>query len=440
MNIKRRDFLRTTAVGAAGLGLMSVPSVSAFGKGILSGNTVNVALIGVRSMGWANLRDFLKVPGVVCTALCDVDQNELRRRTKDLTDMGLQAPKHYGDYRKLLEDKSIDAVIIGTPDHWHCLQTVDSLLAGKHVYVEKPLANSLAEIDIMLKAARKTGKHVQVGQQQRSGIHWKAAIDLVQSGKLGKIRQVKYWANFMYGAGQVPVPDGPAPEGVDYNTWLGPAPLKPFNKNRFHGSWRMFRDYGGGLMSDWGVHLIDMGLWAMNVTKAPLSVSASGGNFANRDRALEFPDTHYVHYDMGDYMMSWEHNGGVQTGPWGRNYGVAFIGTNGTLVADRSNWEVFPEWGGDAFKMEEIPMMKSDDSDHLRHVENFVDVVRNGGSLNAEIEIGYRAALYAHLGNIAYFTGEKLAYDPVKMKFTGSGSAGKLVKPVYRAPYKFPVL
>ena len=436
----RRRFIKTSAVTIAGIGLSNAVSGSALSpSGILGANDkITLALIGARNMGWGDLEDLLKQPNVECKTLCDVDDKVLTDKAAELIKMGHKKPLIEKDYRKVLEDKDIDVVIVGTPDHWHCLPTVEACEAGKHVYVEKPLGNSIGEINVMLDAARKYNRIVQVGQQQRSGTHWKSAIEFVQSGKLGTIRQVKYWGNFNYGAGNMPVPDSDSPEGVDYDRWLGPAPRRPFNKNRFHGSWRMFRDYGGGLLTDWGVHLIDMGLWAMNVKSAPRSISSIGGNFANTDRALEMPDTLTVLYEMDGYNMLWEHNGGVQTGPYDQNYGVKFIGTNGTLVADREKWHVIAEGGGEDLRMEAIKEHPSDHKSHINHCENFVRAIRYGDALNAEIEIGHRAALFAHLGNISYWANERVVYDEQRRKITNSEKADALITPEYRAPWKFP--
>lgn len=436
----RRAFLRSTAATAAGISLSGTLPLSAFSRsGILGANDkITVALIGARNMGWYDLTDLLKQENVVCKTLCDVDDKVLNDKAAELVKQGLKKPILEKDYRKVLEDKDIDAVIVGTPDHWHCLPLVEACEAGKHVYVEKPLANSIAESNVMLDAARRNKSLVQVGQQQRSGAHWMSAMEFIKSGKLGTIRQVKYWANFNYGSGNIPVPDSDVPEGVDYERWLGPAPKRPFNKNRFHGSWRMFRDYGGGLMTDWGVHLIDMGLWAMDVKSAPLSVRSVGGNYANSDRALEMPDTLSVLYEMEGYTMSWEHNGGIQSGPYGQNYGVLFMGTNGTLVADRDKWRIFPEGGGENLRMEEVEEHKSDHQSHINHCENFVRAIRYGDALNAEIEIGHRAALYAHLGNISYWADDKVVYDEKSRKIASSLEADAMVTPAYRLPWELP--
>ncbi len=438
----RRTFIRNTAASMAGLGISGSLTASVFSPSSILGanDKITVALIGARNMGWYDLEDLLKQPNVVCKTLCDVDDTVLEEKAAELVKRGQKKPKLEKDYRKVLEDKDIDAVIVGTPDHWHCLPTVEACEAGKHVYVEKPLANSVGEINVMLDAARKYKSIVQVGQQQRSGAHWKSAIDFVKSGKLGTIREVKYWANFNYGSGNMPVPDSDPPAGVDYDRWLGPAPLRPFNKNRFHGSWRMFRDYGGGLLTDWGVHLIDMGLWAMDVKGAPKSVQALGGNFANSDRALELPDTMTVLYEMEGYNMIWEHNGGIQTGPYDQNYGVKFMGTNGTLVADRDKWRIFPEGGEKDRRIEKVENQPSDYKSHINHCENFVRAIRFGDTLNAEIEIGHRSALFAHLGNISHWASDRVVYDEKSRKITSSAIADALVSPEYRGPWKFPSL
>ncbi len=436
----RRSFIKTSAAAAVGLGVSSSLSASFLSPSRVLGanDRINVALIGARNMGWYDLEDILKQPNVGCHTLCDVDGNVLDDKLKQFTMNAGPTPNITMDYRVVLDDKDIDAVIIGTPDHWHCLPAVEACEAGKHVYVEKPLANSVGEINVMLDAARKYKSLVQVGQQQRSGAHWHTAIDFVKSGKLGTIRQVKFWGNFNYGAGNMPVPDSEVPEGVNYDRWLGPAPKRPFNKNRFHGSWRMFRDYGGGLLSDWGVHLIDMGLWAMDVKSAPLSVQALGGNFASQDHALEMPDTLSVLYEMDGYNMIWEHNGGVERGPYDQSYGVKFIGSNGTLVADRDKWRVFPERNGEELRMEAVPEQRSDYKSHENHCENFIRAIRYGDTLNAEIEIGHRSALYAHLGNIAYWANDRVIYDEENRRITSSEKANALVTPAYRAPWKFP--
>ena len=222
----------------------------------------------------------------------------------------------------MLEQKDIDAVIIGTPDHWHCLITVYALQAGKHVYVEKPMANTIAECDIMVKAANYYKKTVQVGQQQRSGFIFNKAMELIKDGKIGALRKIQMWANFEYGVGPQIVPDEAVPAGIDYDMWLGPAPKRAFNKNRYHGSWRHFWDYGGGVVSDWGVHLLDMGLWAKDIVKAPEKTLVYAANTFPEKRARETFDTMTVSFPYSDVVITYDVTAGLQRGPWDRLYGI----------------------------------------------------------------------------------------------------------------------
>lgn len=433
--MERRKFIRNSASSVlAGLLAPSfLQSSSLFANRTGANDKINVGLIGCRSMGWANLSDFLIHPEIDCIALCDVDQHVLSGRAADLVKLRNKKPELYDDYRKMLERKEIDVIIIGTPDHWHCLQMTDACAAGKDVYVEKPIANSIAECDAMVAAAKRHNRVVQVGQQQRSGNHWHEMKRYIDSGKLGKIAQVNVWANFNYAAILNPVPDSPVPAGVDFNFWLGPAPVRTFNEKRFHGSWRMFWDYGGGLMTDWGVHLLDMALWGMNVTEMPNRVIGSGGNFAYPGNYAETFDTLSVIYDFNDFTIQWNNIAGTETGPYGRNYGLAFKGTNGTLVINREGWEVIPE------KNKAEPVKGEPDyQDHKKHVARFIECVKKRDFQTAcTIENGSLCAKYAHLGNISARTGATLMYDDNKKSFNND-KADRLIKPDYREPWKFP--
>jgi len=435
MNITRRNFLKTTAAAAVVLPTMGV---DALGK-VSANDKINVALIGCKNMGWGDLSDMLLDKEIECVALCDIDKSILDGRAADLVKQGRKTPTLYGDYRKMLERKDVDIVIVGTPDHWHCLHTVDACAAGKDVYVEKPIANSIAECDAMVAAAKRYSRVVQVGQQQRSSGHWKEMIEYLRSGKLGKIGRSHIWANFSYAA-MTPRPDTEVPAGVDFETWLGPAPARSFNPQRFHGSWRMFWHYGGGLMTDWGVHLLDMGLWGLNVTGMPNKTVATGGKFFFPQGAHETFDSQTVSYLFDDCIMSWEHNAGTQTGPYNRNYGVLFKGTNGTLVADRDNWTIYPEWDN-AKRDNKIPEIKveADQQDHKLHVRNFIECVKTRNFQTAcSIENGSLCAKYAHLGNIAARLNTALVYDDKAKTFKGAPEANAYIKPDYRAPWKFP--
>lgn len=406
---------------------------------------IRMGVIGCNGMGWSDMRSLLNLPEVDCVALADVDQSVLDRRSADVEGLRGKKPAQYKDYRKMLEDPTIDAVVIGTPDHWHCLTTCDALAAGKHVYVEKPLANSIEECNLMVAAAKRAGKVVQVGQWQRSGGHYGKAIAFVQSGKLGNIRLVKTWA-YQGWMKPVPVqPDGPAPAGVDYDMWLGPAPKRPFNPNRFHFNFRWFWDYAGGLMTDWGVHEIDIALYAMKAT-APISVMASGGKLAYPDDASETPDTLATIYQYDGFNMLWEHATGIDNGNYGRTEGIAFIGNKGTLVVDRGGWEIIPEreyseeLGYDVFEMESIPKQSRQGDALGNHTANFVAAMKKNDPsiLKCGIESGAIAAVNAHMGNIAYKSGRKLYWDAAKGMFKDAPDANERLKASYHNGWKVP--
>ncbi len=441
MKNSRRDFIRKTGGIIAGAGIASViPGISTAKSKIIGANDkIRLGLIGCNGMGFEDLRHFLDKPGTECVALCDVDQNVLDRRNADLEKIAGKKADCYNDYRKLLERKDIDAVIVGTPDHWHCLIMTGACEAGKDVYCEKPVGYSIHECDLMVKAARKYNRVVQVGQWQRSGPHWKDAVDFVYSGKLGKIRTVKTWA-YQGWMKPVPVlPDEPAPKGVDYDFWLGPAPKRPFNKNRFHFNFRWFWDYAGGLMTDWGVHIIDFGLYGMKAT-VPKSVVAIGGKFAYPDDASETPDTLATLYEFDDFTMIWEHATGINGGPYNRDHGVAFIGNNGTLVVDRGGWEIIPEQENGQYKMEAMPRQYGQGKDLDLHVENFLDCMKSRGKPACDVAIAANTATVAHMGNIAYRTGHKLYWDENNHQFLNDQKANEMLTRSYREPWKMPDL
>lgn len=436
----RRHFLSNVSKAAAATGLapfVTKPSFAATPKTAAADKLV-VALIGCNSMGFGDLQNALKQPGVVCGALCDIDDAVLARRSADVEKLQGTKPALYKDFRKMLENKDINAVIIGTPDHWHALTMIAACEAGKDVYVEKPLANSIAECDAMVRAARTYNRVVQVGQQQRSGPHWIAAMDFIKSGKIGQLRKVNVWGNFNYGIGQPKAPDGPVPAGVDFDMWLGPAPQRPFNKTRFHGSWRMFWDYGGGLLTDWGVHLMDIALWAKDITQLPLSVSASGGNFSFPDHAHETFDTMSVCYQLPDYTINWEHTAGTQMGPYGRNYGLAFVGNDATLVINRDSWEVFPETENGRYKIPALPKQMSNGESHEAHMKNFIECITTRKDPACPIENGRLVAAYTHMGNIALRTGSQVKWNEATKNFGTNAAANALITPTYRKPWALP--
>jgi len=446
MKNKRRSFIKNSALGVAALNIPFGNIV--FASNITGANNrINVGVIGCNGMGWANTMSILKNEDVQLIAICDVDQNVIDRRLNEISKNSNHKIATYSDYRELLDNRDVDVVIIGTPDHWHCKMMVDSCEAGKQIYVEKPIANTIEECQIMLQAAEKYNSIVQVGQWQRSGPHYKQAIEIVRSGKLGKIRLVKVWA---YQGWMKPVPvlaDSKVPEGVDYNFWLGPAPLRPFNKNRFHFNFRWFWDYAGGLMTDWGVHEIDIALYAMN-EKVPKSVMASGGKIAYPNDASETPDTLQALFEYESFNMLWEHATGIDYGPYEKREGIAFIGNNGTLVLNRGGFEVLVEKepkgysGSGANKMDPITAVERPKGVNYLdlHTTNFLEAVRSDNIelLNTPIQSGSIAAINAQMGNIAYKTGDKIHWDPVKNKFGNNKKANDLIKADYHNGWQKP--
>ncbi len=440
--MQRRKFIRESSlIGAGSL---------AFGSGLIQANPLiknplpksdklRFGVIGCNGMGWSDTRSLLKMDDVELVAICDVDQNVVQKRKEEYDTLRDNKVKTYGDYRELLDDKKVDFVVIGTPDHWHCKIMVDAVQAGKDVYCEKPLANTIQECNIMMQAAEKTGKIVQIGQWQRSGTHYKKAKEILDSGNLGKIRLVKVWA---YQGWMKPVnviPDGAVPEGVDYDFWLGPAPKRPFNQNRFHFNFRWFWDYAGGLMTDWGVHEIDIALYFMGAT-APKSVMASGGKLAYPDDASETPDTLQTVFEYDDFTMLWEHATGIDNGPYGRGEGIAFIGNNGTLVVNRQGLEVIIERDQGKRLMEPVEAVRPDGNYLDFHTKNFVDAIKanDPSMLATHINSGAIAAINAHMGNVAYRTQSKVYWDAEIGRFKDNDAANAMINASYQNGWELP--
>jgi predicted dehydrogenase len=442
MNPSRRNFLKKSTVAASGVGVSAIIPSKVWSSKVAPSDKVNIALIGCRNMGFGILKHHMNTKTINCIALCDVDENVLRDKSKEIIDKYGQKPNLYSDYRKVLERQDLDAVIIGTPDHWHCLIMVEACQAGKDVYVEKPMANTIGECNIMVEAAKKYKRVVQVGQQQRDNRIFKDIMKLIKSGEIGALRKVNIWANFNYGLGTAFAKDEPAPEGVDYNFWLGPAPQRPFNKARFHGSWRHFWDYGGGLMSDWGVHLIDMGLWTKDLIKGPQQVFTYAENNSEQKAMRETFDTMNVVFPKDDFVINYDLTAGTEQGPYDTMYGLSFIGDKATIVANRHKYYVLPEWDNKkgTHKTEEITFEKGQES-HRAHVENFLECIKTRETTSCPPEVGRAAAIHAHIPNISARLGVSLLeWDDEKNRFINCKEANNYIIPEYRKPWKLPTI
>jgi len=442
----RRSFIKRSLAGVAGAGLASTSSATGAQTAASSGRVaganrrVRIGLVGCGGMGTADLRDMLR-SGAQLIALCDVDDAQAAKAKEFAGREFSQTPDLVTrDFRRVLERSDIDAVVVATPDHWHALVTVMACEAGKDVYVEKPLSLSIGEGRVMVDVARRTNRVVQMGTQQRSAPHFTDAVDYVRSGKLGKIRLVKTWA-YQDWMGNIPrVPDGEPPAGVDYDLWLGPAPKRPFNKNRFHFNFRWYYDYSGGLMTDWGAHMIDIANWGMNVI-APKAAVSIGGKFGFPDDAEETPDTQQALWEFDGFSMIWEHATAIGQGPYMRDHGVAFHGNNGVLVVDRGGWEVLaetetPSGSPKHYRMAGEPRRGTGGTDsHLAHVKNFLECMDSRARPRSDVEIGHNSMIACHLGNIAYRLGRRVAWDVGGEKMIGDAEAQALVTRPYRAPW-----
>jgi predicted dehydrogenase len=430
--MNRRAFVTGTAVSA--------------GRILGANDRVVVGLIGCGGRGRYVARLMREAPGVEFGAVCDVYEPNAAR-AREWAGPGARA---YKDFRHLLEQKDIDAVQISTPDHWHAVPTVLACQAGKDVYVEKPLAHNVKEGRAMVEAARRYKRIVQAGTQHRSASHFREVARIVQSGELGEVRYVRVW-NYvnMYPNGIGREADSNPPEGLDWDFYLGPAPLVPYNRKRFLGTYRWFWDYAGGYITDFGTHRFDTVHQIMGLD-APRSVAASGGRFSLKD-AGEVPDILQATYEYPGFILSYEaclisaHGLGGRTpgmkyynarGADDRPNGMAFYGTNGALFADRIGFEIYPDLkpgSSSEYRMERKQTNVSDAT--ALHAANFVECVRSRKTPNGEIQHGHRAAIVAHLGNIAMKAGKKLRWDAQREDFLDAPEASRLLSRQARKPW-----
>jgi predicted dehydrogenase len=444
--ISRRSFLESSAKASAATAALAGlgTAAAAFGKTgrqTPPSDKVRVAFVGSGGQGKGNLGAFLRLPDVDCPAVCDVDDGHLADGLKLASNARGTAPEGYKDFRKILDRKDVDAVVVAAPDHWHPLITILACQAGKDVYVEKPLARSVEEGRAMIKAARKYARIVQVGQQQRSSRLFQDAVAFVKSGKLGRVRMVRSWAYLDWKGDIGKPPDGTPPPELDYDMWLGPAPQRPYNPMRVHHNFRWCWDYSGGLQTDWGAHMIDVVLWAMG--EDPVRAAAVGGKFGFPNDIRETPDTQQSLIEFPGFSLLWEHMIGCGVGPWQREHGCEFHGENGILVVDRGGWEVHAET--DQLKQRERvyrmgPVLRQGGGQdfHLEHIRNFVACIKSRKPPAGDVEIGHRSLIPSHLANIAVRLGRSVRWDPANERFIDDPEAQALVGREYRKPWALP--
>jgi predicted dehydrogenase len=410
---------------------------------------VGVGFIGYGLIGGQHLYDFKQQPDTDLHAVSDVYQPRI---DAGLAVCGSRA-KGYRDFRRLLDDKSVDAVVISTPDHWHALMTILACAAGKDVFVEKPLTLFQREGQWIVKAVRKYKRIVQTGVQQRSGPHYQSAKRLIAEGLLGKVHSVRMasFRNIMPGFGSPA--DGAAPSDFDYDLWLGPAPKRPFNPQRGLYHFRWFWDYSGGQMTNLGAHSIDILQWYMNVP-GPLAVSSSGGRLALPDLG-ETPDTQDALFEYGPFTAVWSHR---EAAAGRRGGGLEFAGTRGSLTIGRSGFEVTPELkvdpadsvpvfqghppgGVKGSNAKPVPYFEprresgTELDQFTRHTRNFLDCVKSRREPIAPAEDSHRVATACHLANISLRTGRKIRWDNQREEILNDPAAAALLERPYRAPW-----
>ena len=429
--LTRRDFLSTSTSALAAATLLAQASTAS--AQVAPSEKIRLGFIGCGGIGMVDLKTFFLNPEVDCAVVCDVDDSHIANAVALVEGQRGHTPDTTKDFRRVIDRKDVDVVLVCTPDHWHALPAVYACQAGKDVYCEKPLGKTVEEGRAMREAMRDNKRVVQMGTQWRSGTHYREAVEFIQSGKIGKVRQVRAWAYLDWLGGLENKPDGPVPEGVDYDMWLGPAPSRPFNPNRFHFNFRWFWDYAGGLMTDWGVHLLNICLWAMG-PEYPRNVYSSGGKRILAGNT-ETPDTQVAVYDFPSYTLIWEHQvqGGVGIG--GRPHGSSFSGSEATVIIDDSGWEVIPEPKKNSVEAAKHP---AGIDARPAHVRNFLDCVKSREAPVENLDLGFHVSTVAHLGNLALRTGSLVSWDSKEERIVGNEAAQKLAMCDYREPWSLP--
>jgi predicted dehydrogenase len=412
----RRAFIWAAA---AGLALRAAPS-----------DRIRVGFIGLGGMGTGRLRSFLKHPDVEAAAVCDLDTTHVDRAVGIVEKASGKKPETFHDFRKLLERKDIDAVMIATPDHWHALPTVQACRAGKDVFVEKPLCYSIGEGRAMVEAAKRHNRITQMGNHIHNDLpNYRRVVEIVKSGMLGKIDRV-YCA---LASGEKSIgkpPDGTPPKELDYEFWLGPAPKRAYNPNRSHFTYRYFWDYSSGAFIDFWCHFADVAYWALDL-RAPKNVSAAGGRWLADDNA-ETPDTMEVVYEYPGLVLSWTLHPKGRPGYDHMGSCVIFEGTEATLVTNYTKHELWVK----GKKEENFQPPAQSIPNSPGHIREFLDSIKSRATTTCNVDYGFRLTKGGLLGNIAFRSGERIHWDDQHERILGNSKANHLVTRHYRRPWK----
>lgn len=450
-NIDRRSFLKKSSVATAGA-FVGKPILGQVSKPKSPNDTINVAVIGIRSRGKEHYRALAKIPNVKIVTLCDIDQRLLPEAVAEVEKLTGTTPATATEYRKVLEDKNIDAVSIATPNHWHALQTIWACQAGKDVYVEKPVSHTILEGRKMVEAARKYNRVVQTGTQARSSNAVINAVNYINNGGLGDIYMTKGLCLKPRGSiGHVK--NSTVPDGVNWDAFLGPAPYRPFNENRFHYKWHWFWDTGSGDFGNQGIHQADIGRWILNKLTHPVRIQGIG-NFFIWDSDQETPNIQQMEFEYEDGSILQFEVRGLGTNAEGDiRIGNLIFGSKGWMnIASEdvgmcqthfSDIQIMPS-GYSSYKEEEGPTFTNDDPGTkdavLAHFTNFIDCVRSRRwqDLHADILEGHLSTSLCHMGNIACRLKRTLQFNPHGETFINDSEADSYLTKAYRSPYTLP--
>ncbi|MHC4739253.1 MAG: Gfo/Idh/MocA family protein [Planctomycetota bacterium] len=453
--VTRRKFLSQSSKTAAGVFAASAlascttveRSVPTKIKAKGANERINLAVIGIRGRGISLAEGFAKIDNVRVKTLCDIDENLFAERVKRIGEIQGSEPNTKYDLRRVYDDKYIDAVVIGAPNHWHALATIWACQAGKHVYVEKPCSHNVWEGRKMIEAARKYNRLVQVGFQNRSRLESNAAMKFLHDGKLGKIymaRGLCFKPRDSFGV----FPDSKVPAGVHYDLWLGPAPYRPFNKGRFHYNWHWHWDTGNGDTGNQGPHQFDVARWGLNKKEHPVKIKSVGGYYKFQDVcSQETPNTQTSTFEYADGTILEFGTRGLYTNSEGKvKIGNLFFGTDGWMQMDGGgSWKTFfgrnnePGPSSES-KEEKYDAMNLTGTGGGGHQDNFIAALRSGKrkDLTCDIKVGYMSTVLPHLANISYLLGRDLTFDGKKEKFVGDSKANSMLTRKYRKPYVVP--
>jgi predicted dehydrogenase len=450
-NIDRRSFLKKSSAATAGA-FVSSPLMNQASWKKSPNDTINVAVIGIRSRGRDHYRALVKIPNVKIATLCDIDQRLLPEAVAEVEELTGYRPATATEYRKVLDDQNIDVVSIATPNHWHALQTIWACQAGKDVYVEKPVSHTLLEGRKMVEAARKYNRVVQTGTQARSSLPTIQALHYLHDGGMGEVYMAKGLCLKPRGSiGRVK--NSSIPEGVNWDAFLGPAPYRPFNENRFHYKWHWFWDTGNGDLGNQGIHQADICRWALNKLTHPVRIQGTG-NFFIWDSDQETPNIQHLGFEYEDgSMVQFDVRGLGTNAEAGIRIGNLIFGSKGWMKLGNedegrchayfSDIKIMPS-GFSSYQEEEGPVFTGDDPEMsdsvVNHFTNFLDCVRSGRwqDLHADILQGHLSSSLCHLGNIACRLKRSLRFNPHAESFIDDAEADTYLTKAYRSPYILP--